>query len=312
MPTRVPTYALYGESTSSLLPESLHCESIPQRSRLYDWEIKPHRHEFFMQILYLRGGTADILFGDRLSRVQGPCLLYVPPGLVHGFRFSQDVDGAVMTAVGQRHLDTLAPQGQALLDRLGQAHHLPLPPDRGTTVMLAATLEQLLAEFDTHDPWRTASLDTLLRLVLIRLVRELDAASAPALDALSRAASHVQRFQSLLQQSFREERDIAHYASRLGITPTQLNRVCRAQLNQSALGVINHRLLIEAKRDLAYSSLSVKEIALTLGFSDPAYFSRFFTKQARLSPTAFRELARQRLARDAVPTAQGNARAIAS
>jgi AraC family transcriptional activator of pobA len=109
---------------------------------------------------------------------------------------------------------------------------------------------------------------------------------------------HVQRFKALLNASFREQREIAFYANLLGITPTQLNRVCREELQQSALGVINNRLVMEAKRDLAYSSLSVKEIALTLGFSDPAYFSRFFTKQTRHSPTDFRALARASLTQE--------------
>jgi AraC family transcriptional regulator, transcriptional activator of pobA len=72
-------------------------------------------------------------------------------------------------------------------------------------------------------------------------------------------------------------------------------------LRTSALGAIHERLLLEAKRDLAYAQLSVKEIALTLGFADAAYFTRFFTRHTGLSPRRFRELARHQLAGAAAP-----------
>ena len=82
------------------------------------------------------------------------------------------------------------------------------------------------------------------------------------------------------------------------ITPTQLNRVCREVLGKSALGAINARLLLEAERDLVYTFIGVKEIALSLGFSDAAYFSRFFSKHKRCIPTQFREQAHRQLSRE--------------
>ncbi|MNY63232.1 HTH-type transcriptional activator Btr [compost metagenome] len=58
------------------------------------------------------------------------------------------------------------------------------------------------------------------------------------------------------------------------------------------LGVINARLLLEVKRELAYSSRSIKEIAHELGFSDEGYFSRFFRKHTQQTPSEFRSLGR--------------------
>lgn len=81
-----------------------------------------------------------------------------------------------------------------------------------------------------------------------------------------------------------------------GITPTQFNRACREVLCKSALGAINARLLLEAERDLVLPG--VKEIALSLGFSDAAYFSRFFSKHKRCTPTQFREQAHRQLRRE--------------
>jgi AraC family transcriptional activator of pobA len=47
--------------------------------------------------------------------------------------------------------------------------------------------------------------------------------------------------------------------------------------------------MLEAKRNLVYTNLTIKTVAETLGFSDPAYFTRFFKRQAGLSPKEFRQ-----------------------
>jgi len=53
--------------------------------------------------------------------------------------------------------------------------------------------------------------------------------------------------------------------------------------------LIAERIVLEAKRDLVFSALSIQQIALRLGFEDQAYFSRFFTQNAGLPPRQYRE-----------------------
>jgi AraC family transcriptional activator of pobA len=73
----------------------------------------------------------------------------------------------------------------------------------------------------------------------------------------------------------------------VGITPTQLNRVCRQVLGCTALAVLHARLLLEAQRELAYTTMPIKQVALDLGFADAAYFSRFFQRAVGVSPSAW-------------------------
>lgn len=295
MKPSVPTYALYGEHEKTLSLDSLHCESIPQRSRLHDWEIKLHRHDLFVQILYIRKGQAQIQFEGHRAEVRGPCALYVPALHDHGFRFSQDVDGAVLTIVAQQ-LDKLLAQDLDLLSSFNTPHHIPLDDQNAGATHFTRALEHLLEEYDDSQAWRLSVLESLLRTVLILLGRKIATSSHQATgERPSRSVLHLRHFKTLLNSGFRGQHHIAHYAGKLGITPTQLNRICRDELGLSALGVINERLLIEARRDLAYSSLSIKEIALTLGFSDPAYFSRFFSKHSGASPSAFRTMIHHQL-----------------
>ncbi|NMW30416.1 helix-turn-helix domain-containing protein, partial [Escherichia fergusonii] len=54
------------------------------------------------------------------------------------------------------------------------------------------------------------------------------------------------------------------------------------------LMVLHERLILEAKRCLQYTQMTISQIADYLGFSDVAYFSRFFKRHTLLSPKAYR------------------------
>nr|WP_295928292.1 helix-turn-helix domain-containing protein [uncultured Dyadobacter sp.] len=53
--------------------------------------------------------------------------------------------------------------------------------------------------------------------------------------------------------------------------------------------IIKDRILLEAKRLLCYTNLSVKEVAYQLGYEDPAYFNRMFTGKTGDTPHNFKK-----------------------
>ncbi len=54
--------------------------------------------------------------------------------------------------------------------------------------------------------------------------------------------------------------------------------------------IINDRIILEAKRQLCYTDLKIKEIAFRLGFDDPSYFVKLFKRQTGILPAEFRVL----------------------
>lgn len=295
--TRVPTYTLYGELQRAHVPDSLHVESIAERSRLHGWEIKPHRHDALVQLLCLRSGTGEAVFEAQRHPFVAPCVIYVPAFTVHGFRFSSDIDGVVVT-VAEGQLDRLPADAPELAARL-QAPHCLCWPHRSAVgfAQVDQAVAVLTAEAHGFAVGRRTAIASAWALALVHLARAVADAQRRAQGPAARSLQHAQRFRALLEQSFRTERSLAFYAGQLGITPTQLNRVCRQVFGTSALGALHRRLVLEAQRDLAYSLLSVKEIALSLGFSEAAYFTRFFARQTGSAPSDFRAAARRELAR---------------
>lgn len=281
----VPTYALYGESAEKSHEQWLHCESISARSSRFDWEIKAHRHRNFFQLLHIRRGSVDALIEGRWIAPPRPAVITLPPQTVHGFRFGRDVEGNVVTVPIDRVERLLDTGARALVV---QPRVLPLPRQGVATAGIATHVTALAGEFAGSDAWRSPLIEAHLTATLL-LVARLVAADAARSTGGSSLGRRALEFRALVDRHFRQRLPVAHYAARLGTSQTHLNRICRAAFQDSALGVIDRRVVLEATRDLTFTVLSVKEIAASLGFEDPAYFTRFFTKHVGLSPTRFRQ-----------------------
>ncbi len=106
----------------------------------------------------------------------------------------------------------------------------------------------------------------------------------------------------LLERNFRKERHAAFYAAALGITPKRLNEILHKKFDLTMTRILHMRLILEAKREIAYGRKNFKEISFELGFSDQAYFSRFFKVQTGMMAADFRSHTLQVSKKDSVAT----------
>jgi AraC family transcriptional activator of pobA len=286
----LPTYTLYGEADARPATDWLHCESIAERSRRHGWEIQAHRHATLFQILYIRRGRGEATIDAEVSALRGPCVLTVPALVPHGFRFKPGIEGSVFTVL-QAHVEQLLAAAPALPSRLLQPRVLPLRGAAAPAIDRAAG--QLKAEFVGTQAWRALAIDAALSALLVALERASPHREPQRSARGSRAAMHLARYRALVDVSFRAQPSLAALAQQLGITPTQLNRVCRQLTGRSALALLHARVMLEAQRDLAYTTLSIKQIALGLGFGDAGYFTRFFQRLSGRTPTQWRGEASQ-------------------
>ena len=290
----LPTYALYGEQGRTQATDWLHCERIAERSQRHDWEIRPHRHASLYQILHLQRGSATAWLESGSQALTGPCVLLMPALVPHGFVFSPAVEGTVVTVL-EHHWRRLLQGAAPLVARLMQPAWLHWPAADSAAASVDDAVERLRLAFADSGAWRDLALDAALLQLAVVLGRLLPAADRPVAAAGAaapgaRALGHVRRYRDLVDAQFRQQPTLALLSRGLGITPTQLNRLCQQVLGHSALGVLHDRLVLEAQRDLAYTTQSVKQIGGSLGFADAAYFTRFFLRQTGHTPTAWRAL----------------------
>ncbi|WP_137819661.1 helix-turn-helix domain-containing protein [Pseudomonas sp. 2FG] len=280
--TPVPVFKLYGETAAWPTPDLIHCESIPERSRLHEWEIKPHRHGDLVQLLYVQAGKAVLEVEGVVNRVESPSLQVVPALSVHGFRFSEDIEGHVLSLA------------LPLVERLSGPLDSQVLMNAGCYLVgserrhLDALFESISQEYSHQEPGRDLMLQSLISVLLVWISRRSLALAMSEAQQRDRGREHLQEFTRLLELQFRQHLPIERYAASLGISAAHLNALCRRLAGQSALQMINQRLLLEAKRCLVYTAMTINQVSDSLGFSEPAYFSRFFKRGTGQSPKQFR------------------------
>lgn len=287
----IPSYDLYGDQASVTWSNLFNFEWIPQRSGPYQWVIQVHRHEAFLQVLHLTSGRVVVQIDEQQIEAAAPCVLVIPAGHVHGFRFSPDTDGPVVTAP-QKGLESLAQAVMPeLIDTIRRPQVIALQADMRYVDQLMPLFLALEQECRSQAPGQiTAGLAVLMALMVQvhRLGGLGEHGAGAAYRSASRKARQIEKFRALVDRHFRSHRPLSSYAQEIGVTVGQLSRLCREVLGMSSLDVINARLLHEAQRELVYTGLPIKQLAAELGFEDDAYFSRFFRKHTGQTPRDYR------------------------
>lgn len=275
---RIDSYNLFGETAE--LADVLHVETIRARSELHDWELRPHRHARLHQILVLISGDGAADLDGNGHRLAPPCLINVPRGVVHGFRFGSGTGGWVITLASDLLDQNLAP-GEGMRAPLDLPAVLTLPDG------MQDLAERLFREYRAKAFGRAQ--------MLRGLALALTAGAARAIAADRNAASQSSasplftRFEALVERDFRLRRPLAEYAAELAVSTTHLNRIAHQATGQPASALVSARVLREARRLLIYTNLTAAQVAYELGFNDPAHFSRVFAKGIGMPPRKFRQ-----------------------
>lgn len=290
---QVPRFALYGEETGDAADAGfVHVEDIRSRSRLYNWEIRPHTHRGLFQAVVVLEGGARVQLDDRAAEVAGPHAVIIPPAAVHAFQFLPDSHGYVLTVAEAMLFQGGGVRSRPVFEALFlEPAIVDLTPDPEAAGRLSALFDHLTAEFRWHRPGQGLMAEWLVGAVLLTLDRARALATGPARAATRTERARAElfaRFRALVEEHYAEHWPIPRYADALGVTERQLNRLCRLHGDRSAFEVAQDRLLLEARRRLIYIAAPVSLLAYELGFDDPAYFSRFFRKLTGTTPAAFR------------------------
>lgn len=114
-------------------------------------------------------------------------------------------------------------------------------------------------------------------------------ASSPASSVLSKRDFIATNFLKLVSGHFTVERNIDFYANVLNISSKHLARIIKEVMGRTPHSIINEELVHYAMLLLEDENIPIGQIAEELHFSDQASFSKFFKKQMKLSPLAYRQ-----------------------
>ena len=280
----IPVFKLYGESLDWPTPDLLHCETISSRSREHEWEIKPHRHADLCQLLFVFKGQAALEIEGQRTQLQTPAIQVLPPLSVHGFRFSEDVEGFIVTLATPLISHLQAQLGDSV-HALARVENYPAGKDGDYLNSLFSALQ---AEYNGHQPAREMLMHSLVSVIMVWVSRQA-IVRHKASQRPQRQREYLNGFIQLVEETYRQHVKVEDLAHRLGISVSHLNGTCRELAGQPALQIMHERQLLEAKRLLTYTSMTIYEMSELLGFSDPTNFTRLFRRRVGISPKAFRD-----------------------
>jgi len=252
----------------------------------------PHCHDFF-EVIWVRQGSGRVQSDLRNFRVAPHTLFFTSPGQVHSWQLKGGAIGQIASFSAE--FFAASSENPGFLSRLPFFYARTVDPilqlDAAESRRIEAVFRQLRAVADEPATGR----DDLVRAyltILLTLSRQFCArqasrsdASQPLTDLISR------RFLLTLEENFSRLVQAGEYAKILGISRTHLNAHLQRELGRTASQIIHERIVLEAKRLLAHTNLTVAQIAHRLHFQDPSYFGRFFRRGSQQTPGEYRERA---------------------
>ncbi|TYG34403.1 4-hydroxyphenylacetate catabolism regulatory protein HpaA [Lonepinella koalarum] len=277
----------YGGQLSSGI---IHYETFDNLALFYGRDSGIHFHDRFYQVHYLTEGAIDLLLDDKEYYLQAPCFFITPPSIPHGFFTEPDTHGHVLT-IPQEFV-------WQLLESLKRDVNYFYPMCIELSIQTAEEkqqifkfeyLLQLLAnEYQQISEEKQTALRLCAKLILLDIYR-LSQNYEKNYNPKNNELYLFNKFNHLIEQNFKNNWKLNDYLNKLCISESKLNHVCQKFSNISPKRIIIERQVKEAKRHLKLTQSSVYQIAYTLGFKDPAYFSRFFQKETGISPKVFRD-----------------------
>jgi AraC family transcriptional regulator, transcriptional activator of pobA len=247
----------------------------------------PHRHDFY-HIAWVTRGSGHHIIDSIQYEVKPNTLFFMAPGQIHDFVLSEDATGftinfsAEFFAFRMHSRQSLTDIPIFDFDNLNSALYV----DEMQAESLRIVLDLIIEEYNKEAAGFEDVIWSYLRIFLIKVSRI--AVPESGNDLSTRSQLLARRFKSALEKNFITINEANDYARLLKVTERALNEATRQALGSTAAQLIRERVMLEAKRLLLHSDISIAEIAERLGFDDPAYFSRCFKKHTSRSPIAFR------------------------
>ena len=284
----------------------IHCEGMNSGIRTFDFnplpieiEVKdlifvkeipkvvgrPHKANFY-QIIWITEGKATFRIDFREITVLSNEMLIISSGQVCEFDTKSDYSGEIILFTNSffavTEFDSNFLHTSEILNPVNFNKPVSINPQ------LAGNLFILLGKElkKPVDDFQPKIAQNYLRIILLEAERQHTAYYSPVVNTVGR------RFYNAVEQHFRENRSVEFYVNLLILNEKILSKNVKALTGNTPKFYIDSRTILEAKRLLSYSGLSIKEIAYELGFDEPTNFIKFFRKRTCMTPVQFRESAK--------------------
>lgn len=263
--------------------------------------MEPFRHQFYAIAIKAEGKGAAYT-GHHKQFPKGSTIFFNSPFQILSWDIAPDWKGYYIMftqefVLQSKHFNELLEDFPFLrIDR-----SIPFEIDQDDLEIVVSLFSKIYEEYYSEHSDRFQFIEVYVLLLLNYIRRYFAEQLTPAVAAQELQKADLKlltRFQTLVEMSFHPDEippeninlhTVGYYADQLNVHPNHLNAVVKSISGQTALQLIHHHIIQQAKSHLLQTEMSVQEVAYALYFDSPNYFSRFFKKNTNLTPLAYRK-----------------------
>jgi AraC-like DNA-binding protein len=250
---------------------------------------EPHKHNFYT-IIFAKTGSGSHIIDFTPYDITDNRIFFLMPGQVHQVYTPARPVGHVIMFTAEFLCKYNI--NEEFISNLGLFSCKPGTPPLDLSPEVAQKIysmgKEIEALFFRGERYVNEAVAAWLKLLLI----ECNSVAANNYDGNTQMMENgrdlMGRFRKLIEQHFNEWHQVSDYSTELNVTPDYLNNVIKSSIGSTAKEFIQSRIITEAKRLGYHTCLSSKEISYSLGFNDPAHFSKFFKKREGIPFSEFR------------------------
>lgn len=248
---------------------------------------QPHRADFY-QIVWVTAGTADFRIDFRRVSIKTNEIFIISAGQVCEFDVASDYSGKLILFTDS--FFTITEQDANFLYTSKIFNPVSLNESVSMCPQLTTNIVALLSEElkNEADGFQLGIAQSYLRVILLEAERQLTL-SQPSTPSITVG----RKFYNAVELYFKTNRNTEYYVNLLAVNEKTLSKEVKALAGKTPKAYIDSRTILEAKRLLSYSNLSVKEVGYELGFNEPTNFNKYFRKHTRMTPAQFRDSIRK-------------------
>lgn len=233
----------------------------------------------FTEIIFIEHGRADFIFDDKsfVGRA-GDLIILNPLSNIEGKSYKDDPLKGISICFSNLHIN--GNQKGFLIE----STELPVIHLQEEKMELHYYLRAILSEYDAKRAGYQDVTSSILQTVVIKVTRLLENGNQ---TSLSSVCLEVKKY---IEKNFRQDLTLNDLASLVYVSPYHLAHVFKEEVGLPPIQYMIHCRIEEAKRLLEHSNLSVREIALVIGYENANYFNLLFKKMTGSPPGKFRRM----------------------
>ena len=276
----------YSKLQLDINASKLYCEKNIQHC------FKPHVHTFFQVIWFKDKGKHFVDYVEYLHPKNS--IFFISEGQVHYFCKDSENDGYLFHFndffLNKEEKDSFNLIQYKIFNESGQPFII-LSEDKIHDFEYLT--KKLINEIETKKRGYKEQIYHYFQVFLLNLERLKWSQSDQEIDLNDLKIDYnfelVMRFKKMVIESKNEFKTVSYFSESLGISDKTLTNISKKYLHETPANFIHKRKVLEAKRLLSNTNLSIKEIGYQLGFEEATYFTKYFKKHSSLTPKEFQK-----------------------